>query len=63
MYCHFCGKNFDTTEGFEEVSRGGHHYVRCEKCVHCNMEDEFDWHREMYGRSRTASHRTGQRKR
>ena len=50
MYCNFCGKNFDPSEGFEEVHHAGHTAVRCEKCVYCNMEEEFDWHREMYGR-------------
>ena len=64
MYCNFCGKNFDYTEGFEEISRSGHQYVRCEKCVQGHMETEFDWHREMYGRGQ-AIHRTepGQLKR
>lgn len=50
MFCNFCGKNFDSSEGFEEVSRGGHHYVRCEKCVYNQRDEEYDWHTEMYGR-------------
>ena len=58
MYCNFCGKNFDRTEGFEEVNHAGHHMVRCDKCVYNNAEEEFDWHREMYGRG-SRSHRTG----
>ena len=58
MFCNFCGKNFDASEGFEEVSRGGHHFVRCEKCVLCNTESEYDWHLEMYGRAKSKPHRT-----
>lgn len=50
MFCNFCGKNFDTSEGFEEVTRSGHHYVRCEKCVYENQEVEYDWSAVMYGR-------------
>jgi len=49
MFCNFCGKNFDPSEGFEEVSRSGHHYVRCEKCVYEQQEVEYDWHATMYG--------------
>ena len=60
MFCNFCGKNFESTEGFEEVTRAGHHWVRCEKCVSSNMENEYDWHREMYGRGRPSQgHRRG----
>jgi hypothetical protein len=62
MFCNFCGKNFDATEGFEENSRSGHHYVRCEKCVQSHNEEEYDWHRDMYGRA-TTQHRSGQSKR
>lgn len=51
MYCNFCGKNFDSKEGFEEVSRAGHHMVRCDKCTYSNEEREFDWRMEMYGNS------------
>jgi hypothetical protein len=50
MFCNFCGKNFDTSEGFEEVTRSGHHYVRCEKCTYENQEVEYDWSAVMYGR-------------
>jgi len=50
MFCNFCGKNFDSSEGFEEVTRSGHHYVRCEKCVYENQEVEYDWSEVMYGR-------------
>lgn len=50
MFCNFCGKNFDATEGFEEVSRSGHHYVRCEKCVYERHEEEYDWSAVMFGR-------------
>ncbi len=49
MYCNFCGKNFDTKDGFEEVSRAGHHMVRCDKCTYSGEEREFDWRAEMYG--------------
>ena len=49
MFCNFCGKNFDTSEGFEEVTRSGHHYVRCEKCNYENQEVEYDWSAVMYG--------------
>jgi hypothetical protein len=69
MFCHFCGKNFDRTEGFEEISRNGHHFVRCEKCGYEKCEVEYDWHMQMYGRgqrwhapAQTAS-RGGVRKR
>lgn len=50
MFCNFCGKNFDNSEGFEEVTRSGHHYVRCEKCTYENQEVEYDWSAVMYGR-------------
>ena len=52
MFCNFCGKNFDSSEGFEEVSRGGHHYVRCEKCVYNHHDEEYDWRITMYGRDK-----------
>lgn len=59
MFCNFCGKNFDPSEGFEEISRAGHYMVRCEKCVCNQSEREYDWRAEMYGpnagRSRGAS--------
>lgn len=55
MYCNFCGKNFDAKEGFEEVSRAGHHMVRCDKCCYSNEEREFDWKAEMYGPEGVAS--------
>ncbi len=50
MFCNFCGKNFDASEGFEEVTRAGHHYVRCEKCVYERQEEEYDWSSVMFGR-------------
>lgn len=62
MFCNFCGKNFDASEGFEETIHSGHHFVRCEKCVLCNTEEEYDWRREMYGRS-SARQRSGEPKR
>jgi hypothetical protein len=49
MFCNFCGKNFDPSEGFEEVSKSGHHMVKCEKCVYNQSEREYDWQLEMYG--------------
>ena len=52
MFCNFCGKNFDSSEGFEEVTRNGHHYIRCEKCVYNQSEEEYDWCIQMYGRGR-----------
>lgn len=55
MFCHFCGKNFDATEGFDDLSRSGHHLVRCEKCAYSNMEDEYDWRREIARRGRQSS--------
>ncbi len=50
MFCNFCGKNFDASEGCEETNRHGHHLTRCEKCVQGQREEEYDWHTEMYGR-------------
>lgn len=50
MFCNFCGKNFDTSEGFEEITRAGHHFTRCEKCVYEQREEEYDWSTTMYGR-------------
>ncbi len=50
MFCNFCGKNFDPTEGFEEVNRAGHHMTRCEKCVYEKREEEYDWSATMFGR-------------
>lgn len=50
MFCNFCGKNFEASEGFEEVSRSGHHHVRCEKCAYEQGETEYDWRTQMYGR-------------
>lgn len=52
MFCDFCGKNFDRTDGFEEVTRSGHHLIRCEKCVYDKKEEEYDWHVMTYGRAR-----------
>ena len=51
MFCNFCGKNFETNEGFEEVNRGAHHMVRCEKCIHDQREEEYDWRGEHDVRS------------
>jgi len=50
MFCNFCGKNFEASEGFEETNRHGHHLVRCDKCVYTQREEEYDWRAEMYGR-------------
>ncbi len=51
MFCNFCGKNFEASEGFEDISRrGGHHLTRCEKCVYNQAETEYDWHHEIQGR-------------
>ncbi len=58
MFCNFCGKNFDSSEGFEELSRNGHHLVRCEKCVYNQQDEEYDWHAITYGRSRRPPPRT-----
>ncbi len=55
MFCNFCGKNFDPSEGFEEVSKSGHHMVKCEKCVYNQSEREYDWQLEMYGPSGVPS--------
>lgn len=52
MFCNFCGKNFETSEGFEEINRQGHHLVRCEKCVMNQREAEYDWRTEMYGQEK-----------
>ena len=57
MFCNFCGKNFDASEGSEEVTRSGHHYVKCEKCVYNQCEEEYDWHVTMYGRGGRNHHR------
>jgi hypothetical protein len=50
MFCNFCGKNFDASEGFEDVSRSGHHMTKCEKCVHAQSEAEYDWRVEIPAR-------------
>ena len=50
MFCNFCGNNFDSSEGFEEINRSGHHLTRCEKCVVNQREEEYDWRTEAYGR-------------
>ncbi len=57
MYCNFCGKNFDTQEGSEDVVVGGHHLVRCDKCSYTNEQVEFDWRIQMYGRGQRATTR------
>ena len=54
MFCNFCGKNFDASEGFEEATRAGHHMIRCEKCVYNQSEEEYDWRTCMYGRGHTT---------
>ena len=63
LYCNFCGKNFDSKEGFEEVNRAGHHMVRCDKCTYHGEEREFDWRMEMYGsKGAVSTGRSGQAK-
>ena len=47
MFCNFCGKNFDSTEGFEDIARAGHHFTRCEKCNYEQREAEYDWRNEI----------------
>ena len=56
MFCNFCGKNFEASEGFEELSRGGNHLVRCEKCNYEQREEEYDWRNETYGRGHKGRH-------
>ena len=51
MFCNFCGKNFDNSEGFEEITRAGHHLTRCEKCVVNQRDEEYDWRAETQSRS------------
>lgn len=64
MYCNFCGKNFDTQEGSEDVIINGHHLVRCDKCSYTNEQVEYDWHVQMYGRGqRPASRHQSQKSR
>jgi len=55
MFCNFCGKNFDASEGFEETARSGHQLIRCEKCVLSQRQEEYDWRTEIYGRGRPAA--------
>ncbi|MDD5216948.1 MAG: hypothetical protein PHN49_05195 [Candidatus Omnitrophica bacterium] len=43
MYCNFCGRNFETSEGFEEVKRQTDKLIRCEICVRDQVEEEYDW--------------------
>ncbi len=50
MYCHFCGKNFESSEGFEEVTRSGKRFIRCERCAMDQNEEEYDWQAEAHGR-------------
>jgi hypothetical protein len=52
MFCNFCGRNFDSAEGFEEVARAGHHLIRCEKCVYEQREEEYDYHTQTSGGGR-----------
>ncbi len=64
MFCNFCGKNFESMEGFEDVSRSGQHLVRCEKCIHEQREEEYDWRSEHAARTHPTlgnSSRTGSR--
>lgn len=55
MYCNFCGRNFESIEGFEEVKRGSHHLIRCEVCVIHQREEEYDWQTELRGRGSRGS--------
>ncbi len=41
--CHFCGRNFETREGGEDIQRHGRYLVRCEQCHQEKKEDEYDW--------------------
>ncbi len=63
MFCNFCGKNFDSNEGFEEAVRSGHHYIRCEKCVYNQAEEPYDWRIQMYGRGQQIQSSEGRQKR
>ena len=38
------------TEGSEEITRNGHHLVRCEKCNYEQREEEYNWHTQCTGR-------------
>lgn len=54
MFCNFCGKNFDASDGFEEMHRWGQKLIRCEECVQEQRDEEYDWHNAMTGRGRQA---------
>ena len=57
MFCNFCGKNFESSEGFEDLARHGKHLVRCEKCITDQREEEYDWRSEIADRGRTGPSR------
>lgn len=57
MYCHFCGKNFESKEGFEEFQRNDQQLIRCEQCVHDQREEEYDWRTELKGRESRGTRR------
>ena len=61
MFCNFCGKNFDPTEGFEEATRSGHHLIRCEKCVVHQAEEQYDWRLQVHGREAKTAANEGRR--
>ena len=63
MFCNFCGKNFDSSEGFEEVTRSAHHYVRCEKCAYNQAEEQYDWRVQTYGRGHQTQASRGRQNR
>ncbi len=46
MYCHFCGRNFEPAEGFQEVNRHIRRLIRCEYCREEGREEEYDWRQE-----------------
>lgn len=50
MFCHFCGKNFEAREGFEEVLKNKKHLIRCEQCSSEQQDQEYDWNEEISGR-------------
>ncbi len=56
MFCNFCGKNFDSSEGSEDVNRHGHHLIRCEKCSDDEREEEYDWHEDGRGGGHERKH-------
>jgi len=62
MFCNFCGKNLDSAEGFEEISRHGRHYTRCGKCTYEQREEEYDWRAQVSARGRGQSSSRGHSK-